>query len=209
MLTTEKALTASNLRWQTTFNGISDSVFLLDIEGKITRTNKSAQKLLNKTEEELLGQKCYEVVHCSEKQIDNCPFVKMKVSLKRETIQLHVDSKWFEIIVDPLFDVSGNLNEAVHFMIDITERKLSEEKLKNYQLLLSACIDSPEDMIVLAIDKQFNYLAYNTYHKNVMQKAYGTKIKPGMNLLECMKGEEDKNRARINYSNGRGEPYYS
>ena len=55
-------------------------------------------------------------------------------------------------------------------------------------------------MIILAIDTQYNYLAFNTYHKNVMLKAYGTTVKEGMNLLECMKGEEDIKKAKANYS---------
>ena len=64
---------------------------------------------------------------------------------------------------------------------------------------LKACIDSPKDMIVLAIDLQYNYLAFNNYHKNVMLKAYGTNVKVGMNLLKCMKGEEDIKKAKANY----------
>jgi PAS domain S-box-containing protein len=71
--------------------------------------------------------------------------------------------------------------------------------LKN-EMLLKACINSPNDMIVLAIDNNFNYLAFNNYHREIMQKAYGVDIKLGMNLIECMQGEEDIRRAKINYS---------
>jgi signal transduction histidine kinase/DNA-binding response OmpR family regulator len=76
---------------------------------------------------------------------------------------------------------------------------IAENKVKANQMLLEACIDSPPDMIVLAIDKQFNYLAYNTYHKEVMLQAYGKVIKPGMNLIECMTSQEDIYKAKINY----------
>jgi PAS domain S-box-containing protein len=67
------------------------------------------------------------------------------------------------------------------------------------KILLKACIDSPEDMIILAIDMQFKYLAFNTFHEKVMKIAYGIDIKPGMDILECMTSEDDISKAKINY----------
>lgn len=67
------------------------------------------------------------------------------------------------------------------------------------KILLKACIDSPDDMIILAIDRQFNYLAFNSFHKNIMKKAYGIDINIGMNLLQCITNEDDIAKARINY----------
>lgn len=67
------------------------------------------------------------------------------------------------------------------------------------KILLKACIDSPDDMIILAIDRQFNYLAFNAFHEKVMKSAYGVDIKPGMNILECMTSEDDISKAKLNY----------
>ncbi|MBK7628018.1 MAG: PAS domain S-box protein [Bacteroidales bacterium] len=67
------------------------------------------------------------------------------------------------------------------------------------KILLKACIDSPQDMIILAIDRQFNYLAFNTFHERIMKIAYGIDIKPGMNILECMTSEDDVSKAKLNY----------
>ena len=82
---------------------------------------------------------------------------------------------------------------------DITEHKIAEDQLKESQLLLKASIESPKDMIVLSIDKQYNYLFFNTYHKNVMLGAYGKDIKIGMNLLDCISNEDDRLKSKINY----------
>jgi len=80
-------------------------------------------------------------------------------------------------------------------------RIISAERtaLKN-EMLLKACINSPVDMIVLAIDNDFNYLAFNKYHKEVMHNAYGVEIQTGMNLIDCMKGDDDIRKAKLNYS---------
>lgn len=99
-----------------------------------------------------------------------------------------------------LFDEDGNVTGAISSARDITENWLNVEKIRDTQLLLNACIDSPRDVIVLAIDNNFNYLTFNTYHKTVMLNAYGTDIKAGMNLLKCMTNEEDIVKAKINYS---------
>jgi PAS domain S-box-containing protein len=75
----------------------------------------------------------------------------------------------------------------------------AESRIRESENLLKACIDSPSDMIVLAIDKQFNYLAFNSYHKAVMLNAYGTKIELGKNLLDCITNIDDIEKAKRNY----------
>jgi signal transduction histidine kinase len=76
---------------------------------------------------------------------------------------------------------------------------MSDEKHRFENILFKACIDSANDMIILAIDLQFNYLAFNAYHSDIMLKAYGKKIKLGMNLLDCITNSEDLKKSKINY----------
>jgi PAS domain S-box-containing protein len=82
---------------------------------------------------------------------------------------------------------------------ELVARVEAARRIITAERALKACIDSPNDMIILAIDTQYNYLAFNTYHRNVMLKAYGTNVKTGMNLIECMKGDEDIAKAKENY----------
>src|SRR5664280_37131 len=145
----ERGLEASDLRWKTTFDGIKDSVFVLDTAGIVIQANKSSTKLLKKTEAELLGRYCYENVHCSKYTIEGCPFVKMKKSMKRETMLFPVDEKWFEVTVDPLIDEAGVFNGAVHFISDITDRRNTEEDLLKNKLLLQSIIDNSPSLIYL------------------------------------------------------------
>ncbi len=85
------------------------------------------------------------------------------------------------------------------FSADITERKKTEDKINQTQLLLRSSIESPQDMIILSIDKQYNYLYFNEFHKNVMETAYGKNVEIGMNLLESMTNEADIKKAKLNY----------
>jgi PAS domain S-box-containing protein len=137
IIAAERELEESDLKWRTTFDGIKDSVLVLDSEGIIIQVNKSATQLLGKTEKEMLGHYCYEIVQTSKDFKEDCPFVRMKKSRKRETMVLPMGEKWVDITVDPIIDETGALNGAVHFISDITERKLDEESLIKDQRLLS------------------------------------------------------------------------
>jgi len=75
----------------------------------------------------------------------------------------------------------------------------AEGKLNKSYLLLKSSIESPQDMIILSIDRDYNYLYFNSYHKRVMLAAYGTDVQPGMNLIACMSNADDIRKARIHY----------
>jgi hypothetical protein len=79
------------------------------------------------------------------------------------------------------------------------EQKLLDEETKRVALLLQSSIESPKDMIILSIDKNYNYLYFNKSHKASMVYAYGKDVKIGMNILECITSDEDRKNARTNY----------
>jgi PAS domain S-box-containing protein len=133
----DKEITASNRKWQTTFNGINDAVFLLDGDGLILQANKASVDLFGKKWEEMAGKHCYEVVHNDTSHIEGCPFVQMKQSKQREMMGLQIGKKWFEVTVDPLLDGDGHLQGAVHIVHDITERKQMEDALCQSESLLA------------------------------------------------------------------------
>ena len=126
----EEEIKSAAAKWQTTFDAMNDAVSLIDNNGIVLQCNQSYLNLLGKTETEILGKHCWEIVHGTNKPIDGCPIVKMKKSFQRESMLLPIEDKWFNVVVDPIFDVNNNLINAVHIMTDITERKQAEERLK-------------------------------------------------------------------------------
>ncbi|MBK7628141.1 MAG: PAS domain S-box protein [Bacteroidales bacterium] len=107
---------------------------------------------------------------------------------------------WGSVNISAIRDPEKKFLYFLAMIDDITARKNTEDNLKETQLILKATLESPVDMIILAIDKDFNYLSFNNNHKAVMKSAYGTDVETGMNLLECMVGEDDKKNAIENYS---------
>ena len=116
-------------KWRTTFDAIGDAVALMDQEGNILQCNQAMADLVGKPFPEIIGRRCWEVVHGTSGPIDDCPMVRMRQSHQREESVLPVGENWFKVAVDPILDAAGNLTGAVHLIADITRIKRTEEKL--------------------------------------------------------------------------------
>jgi len=77
-------------------------------------------------------------------------------------------------------------------------RLKSIELIKNQKVLLQSSLDSTSTMEIFVLDFQYQYLAFNDYHKNNMLKYNEVFIDKNMNYLECI--DNEKMRNRIKYS---------
>ncbi len=126
----EERVKQSAKDWEDTFAAIKDSIFLLNVDGKILKYNQASNDIFNlDSNEPVLGNYCYQVVHKDNKHIEGCPFFRMKKSLKREIMDLLINGKWYQVAVDPVCDEAGSLVGAVHIVKDITDQKQTNEKL--------------------------------------------------------------------------------
>jgi two-component system, cell cycle sensor histidine kinase and response regulator CckA len=73
--------------------------------------------------------------------------------------------------------------------------------MKNWQsqTILQAILESPKDIVIFALDREYRYLAFNENHKKTMCNIWGTDIRVGDDMLEIIKYEEDRERARRNF----------
>jgi PAS domain S-box-containing protein len=122
----QEALRKAADQWQTTFDAVNDAVWLLDRDQRILRSNKAAETLFRRPLSEMLGRHCWEIIHGTSEPIPGCPVSRARHTLHRETLDLQIDDRWFEMTADPLFDQAGNFAGAVHIVTDITARKQAE-----------------------------------------------------------------------------------
>jgi PAS domain S-box-containing protein len=129
--------------WQTTFDATRDAIWILDQNHRILRTNKTAEGYFQHPCSGMMGQRCWEIVHDGATEpIPNCPFVRSRKSGHRETMDLQIGLGWFEVIVDPILDATGQFAGAVHIVSDITERKQAEEALRKSRTLYYSFVES-------------------------------------------------------------------
>ena len=58
---------------------------------------------------------------------------------------------------------------------------------------MKSSIESHKDTIIFSIDCDYKYLYFNTAHSDAMRFAYGREIETGMNFLECIATDDDRN----------------
>jgi PAS domain S-box-containing protein len=119
----------SKENWQTTFNAIEDIVMLLSTEHDILEINQAGVNALCLPKEQIIGKKCFHLVHNKSKPILECP---CKVSMKeKKTIkeEYKADNRTYELTAYPVSDEDGEISYFTHIVKDITEAKLKEAKI--------------------------------------------------------------------------------
>ncbi len=117
-------------QWNTTFNSITDSISVQDVNHHLVRVNKAFAENFGGGSQELIGRLCYEVVHASGHPRPDCPCGTVfetkkaaRVDLFEPTLGVHL-----EVSVAPLFGSHGEVTGCVHVAKDITERKKADQR---------------------------------------------------------------------------------
>ncbi|MFZ3136291.1 MAG: HD domain-containing phosphohydrolase [Thermodesulfovibrionales bacterium] len=130
---TEKKLQHAANEWRITFDSMPYGVMLLDREFNIIRTNNHISRLIGIPIEDVIGKKCYETIHGTDKPIESCLLIRSSKTLKTETFEYYEPrfNKYFMASSTPITDEEGLIKSYVHALIDITEMKIKEKELIN------------------------------------------------------------------------------
>ena len=119
---------AENL-WISTFEAMSDAVWILDMDGRIIKSNAASFRLLGLPPDKLMGCRCHEIMHGADRRPATCPVLRMRSTLRRETEVFQVRGRWLEASAEPLRDGGGNVSGCVHIVKDITESKEAADRI--------------------------------------------------------------------------------
>lgn len=75
----------------------------------------------------------------------------------------------------------------------------SEEKYRLAHDLLQGMIESPKDVVIFSLDREYRYLAFNKNHQLTMEQIWGCKIKIGSSMLDFITDPSDREKAKVNY----------
>ncbi|MGD8451557.1 MAG: PocR ligand-binding domain-containing protein [Phycisphaerae bacterium] len=137
----EDEIKAAAREWQTTFDAVSDVVWLLDPQFRVVRCNAATLRQFNRPVDEVVGRHCWEIVHGTRRPIPECPVLRMKQSKRRESTELKIGERWYSVNVDPILDEAGNLIGAVHIVSDMTDRKQTEQALQSRIVAMTRPLD--------------------------------------------------------------------
>lgn len=115
--------------------------------------------------------------------------------------------KWIHFLAKPILQNNEILFNGI--IMDTTERKKAETAQQELRILLQACIESPKDIIIMAVDRDYRYLCFNSAHSDSMHRSDGKPIAIGMDVLECITVPEDRKNALENYDRAlAGESFF-
>ncbi|MBN2188527.1 MAG: PAS domain S-box protein [Chitinispirillaceae bacterium] len=143
-------------------DAIHDGICLLSLDQKIIECNRAMATMFGMRLEEMAGRYCYEVVHGTKNPVPDCPITRLRTSLMRESMEFERGGRWLCVTVDPVLDETGELTGILHIVRDITERKRTEESLRD-ALEFNREIISSVGAGVLVYDRQVHYLEWNWF----------------------------------------------
>ncbi len=133
----EQKLKESEIIFRDLYEEAPNAYFSIGPEKSIIRTNKAAERLLGYTKEEFSKLKVYELYTDTKYGLEKAEKV-FKQFMNGEAIkdiELQMKHKngntvWVSLSVKPIFDSDGRVIESRSMVLDITERKNTEEALK-------------------------------------------------------------------------------
>jgi len=187
----EELLLHAAKEWRATFDAIADGVALLDEKGMIVRCNAALKRTTDMPYEELIGRDCHDIIH-GEADKKDCPIHRVMTSYKRETKTFKKENKWFFVSVDPLID-DGGLTGSVHIISDITEQKLTEQKLREYTEYVDNIFETAQ-AIIIVLDTHGTIQRINNFAEDML--GYNKGELNGKNWISELTSSEYKDEIR-------------
>ncbi|MFA5085960.1 MAG: PAS domain-containing protein [Candidatus Omnitrophota bacterium] len=133
------------------FNAMEDFIFVIDKDNVITRVNASCASFFKTKPQNIIGKKCYELMHKLGNSWPGCPFEKTKQDKKTHTEEINDPNIGLILLAttSPIFDDSGQMIGAVHVAKNITEYKKQEDALRESEMKYKTIFESSADAIML------------------------------------------------------------
>jgi len=182
--------------------------FTLSREGEIIELNNCGAEMLDKERRLLKKSRFGFFISNDNNPIFNLFLATVFNSKAKETceVTLSRDGK-SPMNVQLQGIVTKNEEQCFLIVVDITKSKQAEEELsqsrEKYQkdlILLNSILESPVNIIIFSLDKNYCYTAFTTFHKETIKKIWGVEISIGMNMLDIISNPEDRKKAKNNFN---------
>jgi PAS domain S-box-containing protein len=74
---------------------------------------------------------------------------------------------------------------------------------------LRSILESPKGMVIFTLDKNYRYTSFSESHRAVMKSIWGVDITLGINMLECIRNEDDRIKAKLNFDKALHGEYFT
>ncbi len=143
--------------WESTFDAMSDGIFIFDRTGKLVRVNRAGAAMDKADPESLLGQQCCDILRTSSDGgaciVEQA--LRQSGSINLEIVPQNLDRPVL-VTVEPVLDERGQTVGAVCTARDLSELRKVEAVARERQSLLKNIMESAREAIY-ALDGEGNY----------------------------------------------------
>ncbi len=142
--------------YQAVLSNTPDLVYIFDLQGRFKYANQALLNMWGRSWDDAIGKNClelgYEPWHAAMHDREIAEVIKTKKPIRGEVPFAGTNGrKIYDYIFTPIFDSKGEVEAIAGTTRDVTERKVSEEALRDVGIktsLLASIITSSDDAIV-------------------------------------------------------------
>ena len=154
----EEKLSRSERFLETAFDSIRDPFMILDRDYRIVRANRAYAQMRERSLEDLIDEKCHQVLYGRPATCDDCVVAKTFLSgdpcATEKIIHLRDGTEeWVEIYAYPVVGEDGTISHVIEYLREATARKLAEQGAKKAHAELDQIFNIAADGIcILGMD---------------------------------------------------------
>ena len=143
--------------WETTFNAMSDGIFIFDNQGQLIRVNRAGASMEDTWPHLMLGRRCCDILRTSDGG-STC-IVERTISEGR-SVTIEIVPERFNrpllVTAEPIIEKGGKTIGAVCTARDLSELRKAEAKAREHQSLLMNILESARESIY-ALDPEGHF----------------------------------------------------
>ncbi len=133
---TNKRLSVAKDQLQAVFDAVGVCISIIDEDMRIVNCNEKQKELLVSANTEVIGRHCYEIYCGKDSPSLDCPAVETLATGRPVFIrEVKKKNKHFQIVTSPMKDADGQVTGAIEVSMDVTEKKKSEELMRQAEKL--------------------------------------------------------------------------
>lgn len=145
--------------WETTFDAMSDGIFIFDRDGLVKRVNRAGAAMEASHPRELLGRRCCDILQTSSDDA-TCVVEKAIADGRSVTIEITPDrlNRPILVSVEPVLNESGAVIAVVATARDLSELRKVQAVAREHQSLLTNILESARESIyAVGLDGRFKW----------------------------------------------------
>lgn len=143
--------------WETTFDAMSDGIFIFDKAGELKRVNRAGAAMEALHPRLLLGRQCCDILRTSEED-EACVVEKALETRRSVTIEITPNrlDRPLLVTVEPVLDESSRAQAVVCTARDLSDLRKVQAVAREHQSLLTNILESARESIY-AVDPEGNF----------------------------------------------------